>query len=836
MRANSRHHDWVQAARQQVETADAAGSSLETGPPLNRTGTIRLPDDRFPGYQLEEEIHRGGQGIVYAGIQKSTGRRVALKVLRDSVFSGPLERSRFEREAQILTTLQHPNIVGVYDCGTVTANPYLVMEFIDGRPLDQYVAGNRPTIDALVGLFVTICKAVNAAHLRGIIHRDLKPSNIRVDRAGVPHVLDFGLARVTTAEAELILSGAMDDSSSLPAPRTITGQFVGSLPWAAPEQIDGDPVNIDTRTDVYALGVVLYQLLTGRFPYPVVGRMRVVMDHVLDSSPVSPRIYRPEIDDELATIVLKCLAKDRERRYQTAGELARDLERYLTDQPIEAKRDNGWYVMCKLIDRYRGRVGVLCAFVLLAIGSSISLSVLHNRQAGLLQERDTAATKAQAELEKSSQTARFVQEILLGIDPAVAGDLDKRLMRLVLDNAAARVESELAGQPEVEAAIRQTIGAAYVAIGDWSAAESHLERALQIRRALGGDEAPTTLLTASGLGELYMEQGRFAEADPLLSEVLASRRRLLGSLHIDTLKSVCILGQLRRNQGRHADAEVLCREALMNCTATVGPEHPQTLTAMNGLSTLLLGIGQLEEAQSLLEKTLELERKVRGPQHPHTLVVMNNLAITYYLRDKHAESEAIQREAIDLCRVIMGNDHPKTLLFQSNLAGMYIVSGALDEARTLLESTLATQIRVLGPDHLQVADSLHRLATIAVKRKDYLPAETWNREVLRISKKALPAGHSQIAMASIELGETLMHLGRYEDAEPLLIAGQAGIADKPDAGLEWEPKSIKSLIELYENWDTANPGSGKAGQAANWRVRLNQLQNPASAPTSTQAR
>ncbi len=290
-----------------------------------------LPEDLFPGYRIVANVSGGGQGRVYEAIDESTQRRVAIKVLRSGPFAGEAEHGRFEREIQILAQLQHPNIVTIHSSGTVALEPYFVMDFIEGQALDKYVAGNHLSIERILALFLRICEAVNAAHLRGIVHRDLKPGNIRIDNHGDPHVLDFGLAK-TVPDPGVGRAGSSD--------ATLDGPFVGSLPWAAPEQVMNAPDSIDLRTDVYGLGMLLYFMLTQSFPYEPRTSNCDMTDSILRSEPTPPRSLRPEIDDELSTIVLMCLQKEPDRRYQIAGELARDIERYSAGEPIEAKRDS----------------------------------------------------------------------------------------------------------------------------------------------------------------------------------------------------------------------------------------------------------------------------------------------------------------------------------------------------------------------------------------------------------------------------------------------------------------------------------------------------------------
>jgi serine/threonine protein kinase/WD40 repeat protein len=387
----------VEAGREDAEAPAATESVL-----MDAAG--RLPPDApardsIPGYDLLGELHRGGQGVVYRAIQQSTKRRVAIKVMKEGPFAGPADRARFEREVQLLGALDHPNIATIHDSGSAAGCPYFVMNHISGRPLDEYVQNLKTAkcktsktrknqdaiIDELLRLFVKVCHAVNAAHLRGIIHRDLKPSNIRVDDKGEPYILDFGLAR-SAAESEAW---------------TMTGQFLGSLPWASPEQAEGDPAKIDLRTDVYSLGVNLYYVLTGTFPYNVIGNMRDVIDNIMRTEPVRPGSIEPWIDDEIETIVLKCLSKERDRRYQTAGELARDIEHYLEGEPIEAKRASTLYLLRKQMRRYRVRLVVAAGFLLMIVLSSVVAWTLYLRSQNNLWE----SYLAQARLNRTSGRA-----------------------------------------------------------------------------------------------------------------------------------------------------------------------------------------------------------------------------------------------------------------------------------------------------------------------------------------------------------------------------------------------------------------------------------------------
>lgn len=493
--------------------------------------------DAFPGYDILREIHRGGQGVVYLATQLNTKRRVAVKVMHGGSTLGSSGRVRFEREVQLLGQLNHPNIVKLHDSGVTSDGSFFyVMDYVSGRALDEVLREHRrklrnpstlsksrsrsraegiEDIQSTLLFFAKICDGVNAAHLKGVIHRDIKPANVRVDQSGEPVLVDFGLAKVTAG-----VETDLDPSN----PMTMTGQFIGSLPWASPEQAVGSGDAIDLRSDVYSLGVMLYQMLTGgEFPYQVIGNMRDVLDNIQRADPARPSTVRKQINDEVETIVLKALAKEKERRYQSAGELARDIRRYINGEPIEAKRDAGWYVIRKTLNRHKVAMTFAATIAVLVTGSAIGMT-------GMWRQAEGARVVAVTERDRAEENLRAVRDLsqtfLYDFNDSIANLRGANRAREIVLAKALQYLTMLAAQPDQDADAINDLADAHERVGDLygaiyaantgttEQAIEHYNEALALRTSLVADYPGDALYRARLAGTWErVGESRFKQED-----------------------------------------------------------------------------------------------------------------------------------------------------------------------------------------------------------------------------------------------------------------------------------------------------------------------------------
>lgn len=769
------------------------------GPQPAPVAVPRLPST-IGHYRVIRLLGEGGMGAVYEAEQDQPRRRVALKVIKAAWADRELLR-RFELESQTLGRLHHPGIAQVYEAGTAEtgfgSQPFFAMEIIHGKPLIEYAAAKHLNTRQRLALMIQICEAVEHAHQRGIIHRDLKPGNILVEDNGQPKILDFGLARVTDGDMQATR-------------QTDMGQLLGTLAYMSPEQVTADPLALDTRSDVYALGVILYELLAGKLPYEVSRHVYEVVKTIqqVDPKPLSStnREYRGDIE----TIVAKALEKDKARRYGSAAEFAADIRRYLENRPIAAKPASTAYQLKKFAQRNKVLVaGIGAVFLTLVVGVVISTwQAVRARRAEVHAQSETATAQAVVDFLQNDLLAQASASKQAGAKTKPDPDLK---VRTALDRAAEHVGDRFQKQPEVEAAIRFTIGSTYDDLGLYPEARKQLEQALDLRRKVLGVENPETLRTAVRLGQVIDFLGKYAEAETLLTQSLQTTRRVLGPEHPDTLACMSNLCRVLSDQGKYAQAEALYKEAIPLQRRVLGPEHQSTLKSMANLGWVYLNQGKNAQAEEIFRQTLEIQSRVLGPEHPNTLAAMVSLGWAYSVEGKYAQAEALQKQVLEIERRVLGPEHPDTLGTMNNLAKTYSDEGKYAEAEPLLSQTLELERRMLGPEHPTTLISMSNLSRLYLDQGKYAQAEALYRRTLEIQRRVLGPNHPTTLNALMLLAWLDMVKGKYAEAEarygqgieiqrrvskpedPYTLAFMEGLAET----YKWEGKYVQSEA-LYQ--------------------------------------
>jgi eukaryotic-like serine/threonine-protein kinase len=785
-------------------SAQATAISVTSAAGVPAWSSLHEPRPNIGAYHILGLLGEGGMGTVYRAEQQNPQRIVALKVIRLGVASAEHLR-RFEQEAELLGRLQHPGIAQIYEAGTAKsdsgAQPYFAMEFIQGLPLIQYANRHHLSMRARLELMARICDAVNHAHQRGIIHRDLKPGNILVDESGQPKILDFGIARVT-------------DSDTQATRQTDMGQLIGTLAYMSPEQVLADPLALDIRSDVYSLGVILYELLADKLPYHTERKALHEVVQVIREEDPTPlgsinRRYRGDVE----TIVAKTLEKDKTRRYASAAEFGADIRRYLADEPVVARPPSTAYQLQKFARRHKAFVAGTAAVFLVLVAGIIASS----REAVVARRAEQTATKQAASAKAVND---FLQNDLLAQASArnqsgFGAKLDPDIkVRTALDRAAARIEGKFDRQPEVEAAIRDTMGKTYEDLAQYAESEKQLERALELERRVWGPESPKTLNTLNHLGRTLWHQGKYQEAGTLLGGALEIEGRVLGPEHPDTLYCMNNLANVYRAEGKDTEAEPLYRQTLEARRRVLGPEHTDTLTSMNNLANVYWSQGNFAQAEALYSQAVEIQRRVLGPEHPDTLLSMGNLADTYAEQAKYAQAEPLFVQTLEISRRVLGPEHTRTLGFLSDFATLYQRQGNYTLAEKYAAQVLAGRERAgASEDPADIQTAVANLALVYVLEGKFAESERLARQTLEFDEKNQPDVWERFRAESL-LGASLAGEKKYSEAEPLLLAGYQGmLARKQRTGVaNWYhlDRAREWLAQFYESW-------GKPEKAAAWR-------------------
>ena len=701
-------------------------------------------------------LGEGGMGTVYEAVQASTNQRVAVKVVRGA-YVDEHHIKLFRREIRTMALLKHPNIAALYDAGrTEEGRHYFVMELVRGTPLDEYLR-SRPTdfarreeIEVRLRIFLQICDAIGHAHQRGVIHRDLKPSNIMVVARPGPgpastsnhgfgvevKVLDFGLARLT------------DRDVSMTTVATDLGKIQGTLAYMSPEQARGNADEIDLRSDIYALGVILYEMLTNERPYDVNKTLiHEAVRAICEDEPRRPSTISRTLKGDLETIALKALEKEPSRRYQSVSELASDIERFTSDQPIQARRPTASYQFRKLVARHKTPFGFVAGLFVLLLGFAVTMSVMFG-----VQNRERA--RAEREGQKAEQISSFLLNMLNSVEPTRRG-MDVTV-RDVLVTAAGQISESPPRDPEIKSALEMTIGNAYGALGLYDDAERHLMNALSLQNVLG-DEHPETVKNLRGLGWLHTEMGNYAVAADYLTRAVEVDRRLSPGTS-ELSRSLNLLGNALFEKQQYAEAESIFLESLELRRELFGETSHEYIQTLQNVAISQASQGDLSGAESVLRQVVAVRRDINKEDNPHLSAALLNLGCSISEQGRFAEAEPILREALDMAERVTGTSHPALDSYITSLSGVLIELGELEQAEALF------------------------------------------RQAVGSLENGLPDGHWRAARARSALGECLRLQGRHDEAEPLLVEACEALRRTEDAAPEWEA-ALTRVIDLYRETD-----------------------------------
>ncbi len=770
-----------------LKSNDRAGNFLEQPPTGSITeGRAKIaagekPGERIGHYKLLQQIGEGGGGIVFMAEQEApVHRRVAFKIIKPGMDTKSVI-ARFEAERQALALMDHPNIAKIFDAGaTESGRPYFVMELVRGSKITEYCDQHSLTTEERLRLFVQVCQAVQHAHQKGIIHRDIKPSNILVTETergeALPVVIDFGIAKAATNQR-------LTDKTLF----TAFEMLIGTPAYMSPEQAALTSVDVDTRTDVYSLGVLLYELLTGSTPFDTSDLLKSGLDEIRrvirEQEPVRPstrlskltaaelttvaqsRHAEPPalirtVHGDLDWIVMKALEKDRTRRYPTAHGLSLDVLRFLANEAVSARPPSKLYRFRKVAQRNKLPFTAVGVILLLLIASLIVVS------ATLAKER-RSRREAEAASIKSQEVTRFLKDMLKGVGPSVARGRDTDMLREILDETAERVGKELMNQPEVEAELSSVIANLYAEIGYPSKGEDLARRSLAIRRGEFGTNSLATAESLSLLGMLLGAQQKLPEAEQTRLEAWAIRRQQLGDENADTAASLDALAEVYRDQRRLTEAEAKAREALQIRQKLFGNESLEVADSLRNIC-MIQGVGnRWVDAEQTARDVLAIRRKLLGDQDPSVASALADLAWALNALGKFEEAQKAETDALLIQRKFLGDEHPDVPKHLNALGQLLGNRGDLESADGVLKAVLSIQRKLLGDENASTLETFTILAKILRREGKLSESESVWREALAIAQKLWGKDDAKSLYVLRGLGETLEDEGKWPEAEAI---------------------------------------------------------------------
>ncbi len=773
-------------------------------------------------YRLLEKIGEGGMGEVWVAEQhKPLHRRVALKLIKAGMDTRQVI-ARFESERQALALMDHPAIAKVFDAGeTSDGRPFFVMEYVQGVPITAYCDKNRLTTAERLDLFRRICEGVQHAHQKAIIHRDLKPSNILVavrDGAAVPKIIDFGVAKAT---ARSLTERTM---------YTEMGMLIGTPEYMSPEQAEMTGQNVDTRTDVYSLGAILYELLVGTLPFDPRELRRAGYDEIRrrirEEDPPKPstklstmgdastvqaqnrRTDRPtllrQIRGDLDWITMKALEKDRTRRYGSPSELAADIERYLHHQPVVARPPSALYKTKKFVRRHAFGVGVAGAIAVLLVAFSVTTALQSRR---IARERDRANQEAAA--------ARQVSDFLTGLfkvsNPSEARG-NSVTAREILDKGADKIAKDLQGQPVVQGKLMSTMGLVYDSLGLFGPAQQLLERALETRTGALGPGHPDVADTLGLLGTVWWHKGDLAKAREFMERALAINERRFGPDATEVASSLHNLGNVLWTSGRYDEARKAFERSLAVREKRFGPESAEVASTLNSLGAIAYKEGDFQRAGELWERTLAIRDKALGPDHPLLAQTLNNLAIFYSYSGQPRRAVPLLERVVAIQEKVLGPDHPDLASGLMNLGDALYFSGVNGEARRYYDRAVAI-MEAASPGNPELGRFLDRQAAAILSGKDIKGARAVYERSLELRRRALGPKNPEVGESLIGLGDCAFEEGDFKGAETLFDQGLA-LTTKPDGGyLPGAYDALKGLAKVMR-------ATGREARAAEIDAKL----------------